>query len=204
MTLSLPRYNPCQPVIEALHAHPGQALRLADELASEIVGWDHDYAAAGLAVVIVGTALTEAEACTLPVMFERVLDRCQYLSFCKDLARRGRQCASRQSGALVRGVGVLAQSALDQEEMSPQTSLMARLRAGYCLRPFAPGSDLAALSAATTIRFRTLEDWRIFQAELSRASLWGYGAFSWAARQELARHGVTASREEMMGERGRL
>jgi len=204
MTLSMPRYNPCQLVIEAVRAHPGQALHLADELAAEIVGWDHDYAAQCLALVIVGTAFTDAEACTLPVMFERVLDRGQYLSFCKDLARRGRQCAGAPSGALVRGLGVLAQSALEQEERSPQTSLMARLRAGHCLRPFAPGSDLAALSASTTMRFQSMEEWRIFQAELARASRWGHGAHAWAARQELARNGLIVSREDIIGEWGRL
>jgi hypothetical protein len=203
MTLSMPRYNPCQIVIEAVQAHPGQALRLADELASEIVGWDYNDAAEVLALVILGTALSEPDSCTLPVMFERLLDRGQYLSFCKDLARRGPQSAGAQSSAVDRGVGFLAQAALELEEMYPQTALMPRFRAAHCLRPFAPGTDLAALSSATTMRFCTLEDWRIFQAELARANRWGHAAHAWAVRQELARHGVSLSREDVLGERGR-
>jgi hypothetical protein len=204
MTLSMLRYNPCQPVIEAVHAHPGQALRLADELASEIVGWDHDYAGEVLTLVILGAVLNEPDTCTLSLVFERVLDRGQLVDFCKDLARRGRQCAGRSSVTLTCCVGILAQSVLEQDAMAPQNVLMARLRAGHCLRPFAPGTDLAALSSVTTMRFRTLDDWRIFEAELARANRWGHAAHAWAARQELARHGVSLSREDVTGERGSL
>lgn len=197
MTHPVMRYNPCQPVIDAVQSDRGQALRLADELASEIVGWDHDFAGSVLSVLILGTALKEPVECTLGVMLERLLDRGQLMSFCKDLSLRGLQRAGRAAGSLDRVVGLLAQNILEQQEAWPQTLLMARLRAAHGLRPFAAGSDLAALSSSTMLRFRSMDDWLTFQAELSRATAHGTGPFLWAARQDLAKHGVVTTADEM-------
>jgi hypothetical protein len=197
MTRSVMHYNPCQPVIDAVQSDRGQALRLADELALELVGWDHDFAGSVLSVLILGTALKEPAECTLAVMFERLVDRGQLLSFCEDLSLRGLQRAGTAVDALDRMVGVFAQNILEQHEAWPQTLLMARLRAAHGLRPFATGSALDELSAVSTVRFRSMEDWLAFRAELARSSVHGMGPFIWAARQDLAKHGVITTSDEM-------
>lgn len=197
MTHPVMRYNPCQPVIDAVLSDPGQALRLADELASEIVGWEHDDAGSILSVLILGAALTDPVQCTLAVMFERLVDRCQFMTVCEQLSLSGCQSVGSAAGSLDRVVGVLAQNILEQQEAWPQTLLMARLKAANGLRLFAAGSALDALSAFSTVRFLSMDDWVMFRAELLRATLHGTGPFMWAARRELSRHGVVTTVEEM-------
>jgi hypothetical protein len=197
MTLSMMRYNPCQPVIDAVYGNPGQALRLADELATQVLDWDHDYSHSICAALVLGAAVKDPLYCTLTRLFELNAEWGGFSSFVEDLVRLGGQ--AQPEASVDRLVGLLARNMIDIQTLSPSMMLSARMRLAYALRPYAEGTDLAAMTGFTTVRFRSLEEWAGFRHEISRVSSHASAPLIWAARKDLASHGVATCMDMMLG-----